>query len=81
VEQLNLYDALGHISIRVEPRSQIVAMRAEGLGPSAIARRFNTAAVPTPAGLLGRWRPETVLRVEDPARWARYMREYRRRRD
>ena len=60
----------------VTARAQIAELRATGLGPTAIARRLTAAAVSTPTGR-GGWRPETVLRVEDPAGWAAYMRRYR----
>jgi hypothetical protein len=79
VEQLNLHDALGTIRIRIEARPTIAALRAEGLGPTAIARTLNTQGISTPSGR-GRWYPETVLRHVDPGPWNAYMREYRRRR-
>jgi hypothetical protein len=66
--------------VRVDARPRIASLRGDGLGPTAIARRLNAAGIPTPSGLLGRWRPETVLRVERPERWSAYMRAYRRRR-
>lgn len=61
-------------------RLRIAELAAEGHGPTAIARRLNADGVPTPAGLIGRWRCETVLRVRDPDRHNAYMRQYRRRR-
>jgi Recombinase len=62
----------------IDARARIAQLRAEGQGPCAIARRLNADGIPTPAGLLGRWRPETVWRVENPGRAAAYMREWRR---
>lgn len=83
VHQLQLPAALDltrGIAAWVDARPVITNMRAAGHGPAAIARHLNAQGVPTPAGLLGRWRPETVGRVAEPERWAAYMREYRRRR-
>jgi hypothetical protein len=88
VEQLRLEDELGTMTIGdhlcgcvppTQVRPMIHTLRAQGMGPTAIARMLNAQRVPTPSGLLGRWRPETVWRVEDPARAAAYMREWRRR--
>jgi len=78
VEQLNLHDALGTVQIRFEVRPTIAALRAEGLGPTAIARRLNARGISTPSGR-GQWHPQTVLRHMDPAPWNAYMRQYRRR--
>lgn len=78
MEQLNLHDVLGTVQIRIEARPTIAALRAEGLGPTAIARQLNATGVSTPSGR-GRWYPETVIRHMDPGRWNAYMREYRRR--
>lgn len=64
----------------VNAAAAVASLRADGLGPSAVARRLNLAGTPTPSGLVGRWRPETVLRVENPAGWSAYMRSYRARR-
>lgn len=62
-----------------QARPRILAMRAQGLGPTAIARRLNVDGVSTPTGR-GRWYSETVTRHADPAGHAAYMRAYRRRR-
>jgi hypothetical protein len=62
-----------------DARPRIEALRAAGLGPTAIAHRLNVDGVRTPSGR-GRWRGETVVRHVEPERWAAYMREYRRRR-
>lgn len=64
---------------RVNAVAEIVRLRAQGHGPTAIARSLNTRAVPTPSGR-GRWYPETVTRHADPAaraRWASYIAGYR----
>lgn len=86
-EQLRLEDELGTFDVVVAPapqrssaaRAEIARMLAAGVGPTAIAESLNTRGVPTPSGR-GRWRPETVLRHHDPARWSEYMRRYRARR-
>lgn len=64
---------------RITARSSVAVLRAQGHGLSETARRLNAAGVPTPSGLVGRWVPATVRRVENPDRLAAYMREYRRR--
>jgi Recombinase len=61
-----------------DARARIAELRVEGHGPSEIARRLNADGIPTPSGLVGRWRSETVWRVEDPVRAAAYVREWRR---
>jgi hypothetical protein len=74
---------LGDLSVpphRVAARASVAILRGQGHGLAETARRLNAAGVPTPSGLPGRWFPATVRRVEDPARDAAYMREYRRRR-
>ncbi len=80
MEQLTLVAALGAVRITgPDPRPMITALRAQGYGPSAIARHFNATGLPTPSGR-GRWHPETVARHADPAYRARnaaYMRTYR----
>lgn len=60
----------------MDTRAEIVRLQASGLGPTAIARRFNTLGVSTPTGR-GRWYPETILRHVNPAPWAAKMRLYR----
>lgn len=60
----------------IHARAQIARLRADGLGPTAIARRLSREGVSTPTGI-GPWRCETVLRVENPDAWAAYMRAYR----
>lgn len=57
-------------------RAVIAELRAEGLGPSAIANRLNAHGIPTPSGR-GRWYGTTVQRHADPEQWAATMRAYR----
>jgi len=64
---------------RIAARASVAVLRAQGHGLSETARRLNAASVPTPSGLIGRWLPATVLRVEHPDRANAYMREWRRR--
>jgi hypothetical protein len=64
---------------RITARASVAVLRAQGHGLSETARRLNAAAVPTPSGLIGRWLPSTVQRVEYPDRANAYMREWRRR--
>lgn len=82
--QLTLEDELGTFTVAlkdqpaIQARPMIAELRAQGLGPTAIARRLNVSGVSTPTGR-GHWRPETVQRHANPAAWAAWMREYRRR--
>ena len=64
---------------RIAARASVALLRSQGHGLSETARRLNAAHVPTPSGLVGRWLPATVHRVEHPDRFAAYMREWRRR--
>ena len=64
---------------RIAARASVAILRGQGHGLSETARRLNAAGVPTPSGLIGHWYPATVRRVEDPARFAAYMRDWRRR--
>lgn len=57
-------------------RPLIARLRAEGLGPTAIARRFTADGVPTPSGR-GQWTHSQVIRHADPTKWRTYMRGYR----
>lgn len=59
-------------------RAAVAELRAQGHSYGETARRLNASGVPTPSGLIGRWLPATVRRVEDPERFAAYMRNYRR---
>lgn len=63
----------------VQARAAVHALKAEGLGLAAIARRLNATGVSTPTGR-GPWYTATVRRVDDPAGHAAYMRAYRARR-
>lgn len=58
---------------RVDARAEIVRLRAEGYGYTAVARSLNARGVSTPTGR-GQWWPASVLRHVDPAPWADYMR-------
>ena len=78
MEQPTLQSELGTFRVRIDARPTIAALRATGLGPTAIARHLNSHGINTPSGR-GRWYPETVIRHENPDRWNAYMREYRRR--
>lgn len=69
--------AVAAIELRLQTRTRINQLRAEGHGLSETARRLNAAGIPTPSGR-GRWLPSTVQRVEQPERHAAYMRERRR---
>lgn len=65
--------------VAVEGRRLIPGLRAQGMGPVAIARHLNAIGASTPSGR-GRWHPETVTRHSDPTyRWRNmlYMRDYR----
>ena len=88
MEQLRLEDALGTMSVNicgcvppvsVDGRRLIAGLKADGYGPTAIARHLNTIGASTPSGR-GHWHPETVIRHSDPtypSRNAAYMRAYR----
>lgn len=84
--QLTLMDVPGYSTLRLtgpatrlDARAEIARMRAAGYGPTVIARTLNARGVATPTGR-GVWWPETVKRhVDERARWAEYMRGYRRR--
>ena len=71
--------AVGNLILKYLARASVAVLRAQGHGLSETARRLNAASVPTPSGLIGRWLPATVLRVEHPDRANAYMREWRRR--
>lgn len=67
--------------IRVGPappaaRDRIAALRAEGLGWRAIARKLNADGVPTPSGR-GRWHEHSAKTCLHREAWAHYMRQYR----
>ena len=61
---------------RVQAGPEIMRLKAQGYGPSAIARSLNRRNIPTMSGR-GRWHPDTVKRYVDPAPWRDYMRRYR----
>lgn len=65
---------------RITAQASVALLRGQGHGLSETARRLNAANVPTPSGLVGRWYPSTVQRVEHPDRVNAYLREWRRRR-
>jgi hypothetical protein len=84
-EQLRLPEVLTAGMIRTAPppidrtggaRPIIAALRAQGLGWHATARRLNDARVPTPSGR-GIWRSETAMRHAHPDAHAAYMRAWR----
>lgn len=77
-EQLLLPDEYltGWTPARVDARAEIVRLRAEGYGPTTIARSLNARGVSTPTGR-GVWWPATVRRHVDPGPWAAYVRRYR----
>lgn len=91
MQQLRLEDALGTMRVdlcgcvpamHVDGRRLIAGLKADGYGPTAIARHLNAIGASTPSGR-GRWWPETVIRHADPGyplRNAAYMRSYRARR-
>lgn len=60
----------------VEARAEIVRLKAQGYGPTAIARSLNARGVATPTGR-GYWHPATVTRHLHPIPWANYVRQYR----
>ena len=63
----------------VYARAEIVRMRAQGYGTTAIARSLNARGYPTPSGR-GQWWADTVRRHADPiarAQWANYVHDYR----
>jgi Recombinase len=60
----------------MEARAEIARLKAEGYGPTAIARSLNARRVPTASGR-GMWYPDTVRRSLEPAKWAAYIRRYR----
>jgi hypothetical protein len=62
----------------IHARAEIIRLKAEGLGPAAIAARLNAGQVPTPSGR-GQWWPDSVRRHVDPGPWADYIRRYRQR--
>lgn len=64
---------------RIAAAASAAVLRGQGHGLSETARRLNAAQVPTPSGLIGRWYPSTVQRVEHPDRVNAYLREWRRR--
>jgi Recombinase len=81
--QGRLENELGVLRVRFDPSPprvaavpEILRLRAQGFGPSAIARSLNRRGVPTPSGR-GRWHPDTVKRHIDPGPWREYMRRYR----
>jgi len=82
--QGRLEDELGTFKVMFDPPSppkvaavpEILRLRAQGYGPSAIARNLNRRGVPTPSGR-GRWWPDTIKRHIDPGPWREYMRRYR----
>ena len=82
--QGRLVDELGTIRVSFDPPPvtqiaavpEIIRLRAQGLGPTAIARSLNRRRVQTPSGR-GRWHPDTVKRHLDPGPWRDYMRRYR----
>lgn len=87
MQQGRLDDHLGTLRVTFDPPPvtqiaavpEIIRLRAQGLGPTAIARSLNRRRVPTPSGR-GRWHPDTVTRHVDPTyreRNRRYMRTYR----
>ncbi len=81
--QGRLEDHLGTLRVTFDPQPvkvaavpEIIRLRAQGFGPTAIARSLNRRGVPTPSGR-GRWHPQTVVRHIDPGPWRDYVRRYR----